>query len=328
MIRGLRAWVDPFIVALIATMVAGLLIPTSEAFRDVLGVAAMVAVVLLFFVYGLRLQTTEVLDGLRNVRLQGGILGSTFVFFPLFGLLVAWATAPLVGSVLATGLLFLTLLPSTVQSSVACVSIARGNIAGAICAATVSNVLGMVLTPLLVLVVMGGQIGDAGFGGVRNVLLRLLLPFVVGQLLQRWFGAWVRKRRWLTLSVDRGAILIVVFSAVASATAAGTWTQVRPSMLGWLLVISALMLAVALVATWNAARMLGLGIGDRIAFQLCGSQKSMVTGLPIAAVLFTPELAAQVTVPVLVFHQLQLITCAVLARRLARIPREPESVPA
>ena len=142
MLRFLRTWIDPFVVALLATLALGLLVPFPKAVLDVVSGAGDVAVTVLFLVYGMRLSTTEVVAGLRNVRLQGAILAATYLLFPAIGLLVHAVATPWLGTALAAGLLYLTLLPSTVQSSVAFTSIARGNVAGAICAATVSNVAG------------------------------------------------------------------------------------------------------------------------------------------------------------------------------------------
>ncbi|WP_454041125.1 bile acid:sodium symporter family protein [Cellulosimicrobium sp. Marseille-Q8652] len=326
----LSRWVDPFVVTLLVVLVLGLVVPVGEDAQRVVDVVADVAVTVLFLVYGMRLSTREVWAGLRNWRLQGGILASTYVVFPLLGLVVAWAVAPVIGDGLAVGVLFLALLPSTVQSSVAFTSVARGNVAGAICGATVSNVLGMVVTPLLVLWLLSdasgasaGASGGAddgaldGLGGLRTVLLQLLVPFVVGQLLQPWVGDWVRARRWLTLAVDRGTILVVVFGAVAAASSAGVWSSVSGWAIVALLGVSALLLAAMLAITWWGGAALRLPRADRVALLMCGSKKSLATGLPMASVLFPVAVAGVVAVPVIVFHQLQLVVCAVLARRLA-----------
>jgi sodium/bile acid cotransporter 7 len=166
--------------------------------------------------------------------------------------------------------------------------------------------------------VAGGADGPTGgLGGLRTVLLQLLLPFVVGQLLQPWVGDWVRARRWLTLGVDRGTILVVVFGAVAAASSAGVWASVSGWSIVALLVVSALVLAAMLALTWWGGAALRLSTEDRIALLMCGSKKALATGLPMASVLFPVAVAGVVAVPVIVFHQLQLVVCAVLARRLA-----------
>lgn len=317
MLERVKSWADPLIVGILVALVVGLFVPLPGAVLTGVDRAGDVAIFALFLVYGLRLSTREVLSGLRNWKLQGGIFAATFVLFPVLGLVIQWAAEPLLGAALAAGMLYLTLLPSTVQSSVAFVSVARGNVAGAICAATLSNVAGMFLTPLLVLWLMGAS-GSQGLGGVQAVLLQLLLPFVIGQLLQPFFGDWVRAHRPLTKVLDQGTVILLVFSAVASATADGVWSQVSWGMLVALLIISGLLLTVMLLVTWFSGAAMRLPRGDRIAMLMCGSKKSLATGLPMALVIFPAAAAATIAVPVIIFHQLQLVVCAALARRLAR----------
>lgn len=315
--KGVRRWIDPFVVLLLATLLAGLLVPVPEAARAPVDAVARAGIMALFFTYGLRLPTREVLDGLRNVRLQGAMLAMTFVLFPLIGLGLSWATTPLIGPAMAAGVLFLSVLPSTVQGSVALTSIARGNIPAAITAATTSNVVGMVATPLLVLALMGTS-ASAGLGGLRSVLVQLLLPFVVGQLLSRWAGAWIEKRKVLTMVVERAAIIVMLFNAVSAATAQGVWTEVHWSMLITVGVLSLALLAGVSGLLWFAGPRLGLALPERIVLLLGGSQKSLATGLPMGAVLFAPATLATLVVPLIIYHQMQLILGAVLARQLGR----------
>lgn len=321
---ALKRWLDPFILMLLAALAAGLLLPVPDGVLAVIRTAAQVAITVLFFTYGLRLPTREVLAGLRHVRLQGVILVMTFVIFPMIGLLASWALRPVLGEALATAVLFTCLLPTTIQGAVALTSVARGNVSAAICATTISNVLGMLITPLLVLVLMGA-VALPGFGGIRSVLLQLLLPFVIGQLLSRWAGEWIRSAKRLTLVIDRGAITLMLFSAVAYATAQGVWSQVDWQHLVVLLVASAVILTAVSTMLWLLGPRLGLARADRIVLLFCGSHKSLATGLPIAAVLFPPAAVATMAVPLIMYHQLQLVAGAVLARRAAPPPEPARS---
>ncbi len=307
---------DPLVAMIVAVFALGLLAPASGAFATGLDHATTVAVVLLFFLYGARMSTGEVWDGLRNWRLQGGMLAATYLLFPVLGLAVQLLPTSVLPAELQTGLLYLSLLPSTIQSSVVFTSIARGNVAGAICGATVSNVLGIVLTPLLVGIVMSRAGGPVG-GSAAGTLLQLLLPFVVGQLVQPKIGGWVRSHKPVTLITDRGTILLVAYGSVSEAQRSGAWSGLTAGVLIVLVLVCAVLLAAMLVATWTGGRWLGLRRPDRIALLMCGSKKSLATGLPMATVLFGPVAAAGVALPVIIFHQLQLATCAVLARRLA-----------
>nr|WP_171783092.1 bile acid:sodium symporter family protein [Isoptericola halotolerans] len=319
--RRLRGWVDPFVLAILAMLLVGVLVPIPDGVQAVLGTASSLAVSLLFLLYGARLPTREVGRSLRDWRLQGGLLAATFVVYPLLGVVVAFLATPLVGPGIAAGLLCLSLLPSTVNSSIAFTSVARGDVAGAISGATVSNVVGLVLTPLLVLGLMSGSAGigldGAGVGGVQTVLLRLLLPFAVGQLLQPWVGERVRRTRWLTQLVDRGTILLIVLTAVSGATAQGVWSGLGVWSVVALVGACAVLLAAVLAVTWWGGRALGLDRERRITLLLCGSMKSLATGLPIVAALLPAATIGLVAVPIVIYHQLQLVVCSIIARRSA-----------
>ncbi|MDM7830652.1 bile acid:sodium symporter family protein [Cellulomonas edaphi] len=315
--RGLvataRGWVDPLVVAILAVLALGLVLPATGTAADVLETVRTVAIVLLFFGYGARMPTREVWDGLRSWRLQGSMLAATYVVFPLLGLAAQLLPETVLGPELASGVLYLSVLPSTVQSSVVFTSIARGNVAGAITGATISNVAGVVVTPLLVALLLGA--GASTSGSLGGILLQLLVPFVAGQLLQPWIGGWVRAHGSLTRATDRATILLVAYTAVSEAQTSGAWAGVTLRVLLLLLAVCAAMLAAMLSLTWLTGR--GMPLADRIALLMVGSKKSLATGLPMAAVLFAPATAASIALPVIAFHQLQLATCAVIARRLA-----------
>lgn len=314
-----RAWVDPLVVMIVAVLVVGLLWPARGGFAEVLEVVRTGAIVVLFFLYGARMPTHEVLRGLRNWRLQGSMLAATYVVFPVLGLAAQLVPDAFLAPELQTGLLYLSLLPSTVQASIVFTSLARGNVAGAITGATISNVVGVLLTPLLVTLLLGATTGGLDAGSVRGVVLQILLPFVAGQLVERWLGPWLRARPLLTRVCDRLVILLVAYTSVSEAQATGAWDHVTLAALGALVVVCSVLLAAMLALTWWSGARIGLDRGDRIALLMCGSKKSLATGLPMAAVLFSPVVAASVALPVIVFHQIQLATCAVVARRLGAV---------
>ncbi|MDO5035192.1 MAG: bile acid:sodium symporter family protein [Actinomycetaceae bacterium] len=316
-------YIDPFVVSIILILVIGILVPIPNEWIEALTYAGTVAVMILFLVYGMRLPTSEIVDGLKNIKLQLSVLLSTFVVFPLLGVITMPLMKPMLGTTFALGLLYLTLLPSTVQSSVSFTSIAGGNVAAAVTSATISNTLGMVFTPLLVMLIMGASTG-VGWGSIVDVLTKLLIPFIIGQFLQPKLGDRVRANKWLTKSVDRGTILIVVASSVAGATARGLWDTLTWGDAAGLVVASGVLLAVMMFGTWKAGHLLKMNRRDNIALLMCGSKKSLATGLPMAAIIFPPHIVAAVTVPVIVFHQLQLMVAAIIARRLSLTTSDSE----
>ncbi|MFR0356104.1 bile acid:sodium symporter family protein [Streptomyces sediminimaris] len=311
--------IDPYILLLLGTVGLAALLPARGTGADVASGASTAAIAFLFFLYGARLSTREALDGLRHWRLHVTVLASTFVIFPLLGLAARGLVPVLLNQPLYQGLLFLTLVPSTIQSSIAFTSIARGNVPAAICAGSFSSLVGIVVTPLLAAAVLGSSAGGFSADSLVQIVLQLLVPFVAGQVLRRWIGGFVARHRKVLGLVDRGSILLVVYAAFSEGMVRGIWHQVGAARLGGLLVVEAALLAVMLALTWYGAKALRFGREDRIAIQFAGSKKSLASGLPMASVLFGAH-ASLAVLPLMLFHQMQLMVCAVIAKRRARDP--------
>ncbi|MDK1472099.1 bile acid:sodium symporter family protein [Streptomyces sp. 549] len=314
--RRLTRFVDPFLVLLVATVALAALLPASGPAAEAVSVSSKIAIGLLFFLYGARLSTRETVDGLRHWRLHLTVVACTFLVFPLLGLAARGLVPHVLTEELWHGLLFLCIVPSTVQSSIAFTSMARGNVPAAICAGTYSSLLGIVLTPLL-----AGLFIASGAGFSAESLLgigsQLLLPFLAGQLLRRWIGAFVTRHRAALSLVDRGAILLVVYTAFSQGMTEGVWERISPWRLAGLFGAEAVLLTVMLLLTAYGSRALRFDRADRVTVLFAGSKKSLAAGLPMAAVLFGAQ-ASLAVLPLMLFHQMQLMVCAVIARRLGR----------
>ncbi|MGC3954154.1 MAG: bile acid:sodium symporter family protein [Propionicimonas sp.] len=311
--------IDRFLLAIIAAAVVGTLWPVTGVGIDIMDGVTTAAIALLFFLYGARLSPAETLAGLKHWRLHLTILGFTYLLFPLLGLGIAALVGGWLSPALVTGLVYLTLVPSTVQSSIAFTSIARGNVAGAVVSASASNILGVFLTPALCWLLLSGRVAFTT-GAIVDILLQLLLPFVLGQLSRRWTAGFVTSHPQLKL-VDRGSIVLVVYAAFAAGQREGMWTQVSIAEIAILIAICLVLLALVLGVTWWTARRLGFDTKDTIAIQFCGTKKSLASGLPMAAVLFAGAPIGLLMLPLMVFHQAQLMACASLANRYARRPQ-------
>ncbi|WP_294248264.1 bile acid:sodium symporter family protein [uncultured Sphingomonas sp.] len=313
MIQRLFSVFEPFILSLLATVAIATILPARGAFATFAGYLADAGIVLLFFLHGAKLSRDAIWTGLRNWPLHLAVLASTFLLFPLLGL--GMIRLPGIDPPLAMGILFLTLLPSTVQSSIAFTAIARGNVAAAICSASFSNLLGILVTPALVALLMKVE-GGAGvsLASIEGILLQLLAPFVAGHLLRPWIGGFVGRHKSLLTLVDRGSILLVVYTAFGAAVVEGLWTRVSPGDLGRLFLLCLLLLGLILAATYLIARVMRLSPEDAIVLQFCGSKKSLASGVPMAGVLFPAAQVGVILLPVMLFHQIQLIACAMLAR--------------
>jgi sodium/bile acid cotransporter 7 len=315
----LRTFFDPYVLALLGAVGLATVLPCRGHAATVLGGVADGGIALLFFLYGGRLARSVVVRGMTSWRLQLLVLLSTFGLFPMLGLGLRFALGRWLPGPLGLGVVFLAVLPSTVQSSIAFTSIARGNVPAALCAATLSNVIGVFLTPVLVALLLGhAQGAPRSFGAIGNIVFFLLVPFVVGHLLRPKIGAWLERNHGWLHYVDRGSILLVVYVAFSAGVVSGIWHRLPPiSLLVLGLVSAALLGSVAVTLTWTARR-LGFCTEDEIAIVFCGSKKSLASGLPMGKLLFAGPALGVVVLPLMLFHQLQLMVCAVLARRYAR----------
>ncbi|WP_329261166.1 bile acid:sodium symporter [Streptomyces sp. NBC_01478] len=334
--------IDPYILLLLGTVGLAALLPARGTGADIASGASTAAIAFLFFLYGARLSTREALDGLKHWRLHTTVLACTFVVFPLLGLAARGLVPVLLTHPLYQGLLFLTLVPSTVQSSIAFTSIARGNVPAAICAGSFSSLAGIVITPLLAAALLGGDAGGFSADSVVKIVLQLLVPFLAGQVLRRCgieggrakrveqggggrrVGGFITRHKKVLGYVDRASILLVVYTAFSEGMVQGIWHQVSAARLGALLAVEAVILAVMLTLTWYGGKALRFDREDRIAIQFAGSKKSLASGLPMASVLFGAH-ASLAVLPLMLFHQMQLMVCAVIAKRRARDP-QPEVI--
>jgi sodium/bile acid cotransporter 7 len=315
-----RLRLDPLIVGILVAAVVASFVPATGDVLDVLKQAAVIAIGLLFFLYGARLSTAETMHGLTRWKLHLVTLSTTFAAFPLAGLALQTLDGNLLTPSLASGVLLLCLVPSTVQSCIVYTRIAGGNVAGAVVSASMSNLLGVFLTPLLVALLMSAD-ATVDAASVVRIVLQLFAPFVLGQLLRPLIGTFVARHDSRLKVFDRASIVLVVFVAFSEASEAHIWSSLSIwSVLG-VAVVCAVLLAAAMGWCVVVGRTLRLPRADRVALLFCGSNKSLASGLPIASVLFAPDEVALIVLPLMLYHQMQIITGAVIARRLA--PPDP-----
>ncbi|WP_097304081.1 bile acid:sodium symporter family protein [Pseudomonas chlororaphis] len=316
---------DNFTLTLIGVVLLASFLPASGQVALGFGWLTNAAIALLFFLHGAKLSREAIIAGAGHWRLHLLIFSLTFVLFPILGLALKPLLSPLIGNELYLGMLYLCALPATVQSAIAFTSLARGNVPAAICSAAASSLFGIFLTPLLVTLLLNVH-GDAGstVDAIVKISVQLLLPFIAGQIARRWIGAWVgRNKNWLKF-VDQGSILLVVYGAFSEAVNEGIWHQIPLWNLAGLVLACSVLLALALLASSLLSKLFGFNQEDRITILFCGSKKSLATGVPMAQVLFAGSTMGVLILPLMLFHQIQLMVCAVLAQRYAK---RPESIP-
>ncbi|MCH7627624.1 bile acid:sodium symporter family protein [Novosphingobium percolationis] len=306
--------IDPFLLIIFATVAVASVLPATGVAATAVDIVTTGAIALLFFLHGVRLKRETLVTAATDWKIHLVIMACTFVMFPLLGVGLHRAMPGALPPALWTGMLYLCALPSTVQSSIAFTSIARGNVAIAVCAAAFSNLAGVLITPFLASALLGTQ-GGVSASQLGKIASELLLPFVAGHLLRPLLGAWAERNRKLLTFTDRGTIVLAVYASFAAAVVEGLWHKVAPLQLALLLGLCLLLLVAVLGLTTLIARALGYGTAEEIAIVFVGSKKSLASGAPMAKIIFPAAVAGAAILPVMIFHQVQLMACAALARR-------------
>jgi sodium/bile acid cotransporter 7 len=318
----LRLLFDRFTLTLIAVVAAATLLPAHGDGAVFFKHLTSAAIALLFFMHGAKLSRQAIVAGATHWRLHIVVFCWTFVIFPLIGWALRPVLVPLLGMPLYIGVLYLCVLPGTVQSAIAFTSIARGNIPAAVCAASASSLLGIFITPMLLQWLLEANTSVLGSGSllqaIGNISVEILLPFVLGHLMRPLLGRWMDSHRRLVRNVDQSSILLVVYTAFSESVIGGLWLQVDTVSLLWLFAVCAILLAFILSLNMWSTRKMGFKREDEITIVFCGSKKSLATGVPMAGVLFSAGAIGPVLLPLMLFHQIQLMVCAVLAQHYLR----------
>lgn len=313
---------DWFLIGMISMVVLATLFPAIGSSKGPLHADKLVdlGIFIVFFLHGMGLSTDSLKAGMSRWRLHLVVQGFTFIIFPLLWLPLNAVFGRWVPSDLMLGFYYLCVLPSTISSSVALTAAARGNVPAAIFNATLSSLLGIVLTPLLVNLMV--QTSGAGFDlghAMLNIASLLLLPFVVGQALRPLLGRWFARYRKYTSLLDRCVILLLVYASFCDSVQSGLWTRYGAGTILMTLLGAALILSIVLNLTTLLARWMGFDREDTITAIFCGSKKTLASGVPMARLLFgTHPALGLIVLPIMFYHQLQLLVCAVLAERYAR----------
>ncbi len=308
-----------YMVCIVSAAVLGLLIPGPGSNGGILHLSTLtyVGIMVVFFLHGANLAPDNLKAGLTHWRLHLFVQLATFALFPLIGIGILMTGKGLLPNDMLLGFFYLCTLPSTISSSVAMTALARGNLSGAIFNATLSGLIGMVMTPVLMSLVMSHSGHPISLSSaVTGVMVQLLLPFAAGQMLRRPLLTLLACNKKLISYLDRGVIVLIVHASFCDSQQAGVWSSYPIYSLGALIVLTGMLLAVVLCVTTWSSRRLGFHTEDEITAVFCGSKKSLANGMPMAQAMFAGHAGMGIFVlPMIVYHQLQLLVCSVLAER-------------
>ncbi|QQG26613.1 bile acid:sodium symporter [Pectobacterium carotovorum] len=314
-----RLRIDKFLLVLILVVVTASILPAEGSVKVFFEHLTTAAIALLFFMHGAKLSREAITTGMGHWRLHLVVFASTFILFPLLGMGMSMLSPVVLTPTLYLGFLYLCALPATVQSAIAYTSMAGGNVAAAICSASASSILGVFLSPILVGLLMHTQGGETDtLHAIGSIIMQLMVPFVIGHLSRPLIAKWVERHRKLINITDRSSILLVVYVAFSEAVVQGIWGQINVWSLLAVVGCSIVLLAMVLVVNTLVARKMGFNTADEITIVFCGSKKSLANGIPMANVLFPAAAVGAMVLPLMIFHQIQLMVCAALAQRYAR----------
>jgi len=311
---------DRFTLLLVAMVLLASFLPVSGSAAHAFNVITTIAIAILFFFHGAKLSREAIVQGIMHWKFHVLVFAFTFAVFPILGLLAKPVLLPMLGQELYWGFLFMCFLPSTVQSSIAFTSVAKGNVASAVCSASFSNIIGMFITPVLVSVFILGK-SEHGFDPTSSIIqitLLLLLPFVLGQLFRPLVYPHMMKVPRLVKSFDQGSILMVVYGAFSSAVVAGLWNEVSWQTLLLLVLACSVFLTVIMLLAYYLPKLFGFNRKDQIAIFFCSSKKTLASGVPMAQILFIGQPLGMIVLPIMIFHQIQLMVCGIIANRWSK----------
>jgi sodium/bile acid cotransporter 7 len=314
--------IDPFVIAIALSIVVAYFFPQLGAADSVIPIdlISSLGISFIFFFYGLKLSTEAIRSGLKNWKLHVVVQGTTFLIFPL--LVIAFY--PLVkdtsNEVLWLSMLFLAALPSTVSSSVVMVSLAKGNIPAAIFNASISGIIGILITPLWLTSFIQEVNITSDFTHIYFQLgTEILLPLIIGLLLRKYWGEFARKNsRGLSL-FDKSIILLIIYKSFVHSFEERIFEAIS---IADLLLMTSLVVVLFLVVygiTGLISKRLKFNLEDQITAQFCGSKKSLVHGTVFSKALFgQSSMLGLILLPLMLFHAFQILIISVLATRMGK----------
>lgn len=313
---------DWFLIGMGVAVLLAWLFPDPGAKGGVLHPELLVkaGVALVFFLHGLTLSFSALKAGTLRWPLHLVVQGTTFLVFPLVGMVIMWLGKGVLLPHLAQGFFYLCALPSTVSSSVAMTAAARGNVPAAVFNATLSSLLGIFLTPLWISLVFKSDHHALPFASViLDLVIWLLVPLLLGQLCRPFLQAWATRHKKLIHKVDRLTILMLVYTSFCESVKSGVWTEHGIFPVGITLLGTTMLFALMLMVTTFICHLLKFNQQDKVTVVFCGSKKSLAAGIPMAHLIFGAHPALSlILLPIMIYHPLQLIIASMLASRWAR----------
>lgn len=317
MLKKLR--IDTFVIAIIISIVLAYIFPQLGASDSPVPMALIssLGISFIFFFYGLSLSSEAIKSGLKNWKLHVSVQASTFVLFPLLIVPFYPLAKDTSYELLWLAFLFMAALPSTVSSSVVMVAMAKGNLPAAIFNASISGIIGIVITPLWMMPFIKQTDVAFDFSAIYLQLIsEIVIPLILGLLLRRFLGVWARKHKPTLNKFDKLIILLIIYKSFVQSFEDNIFNSVglveMLSIVGLVLII---FVAVYRLTGW-IGKLLKFNHADQITNQFCGTKKSLVHGTVFSEALFgQTSVVGIILLPLMFYHALQILIISAIATK-------------
>ncbi|MCO5240380.1 MAG: bile acid:sodium symporter [Chitinophagaceae bacterium] len=313
--------IDRFLLALCLAVVLAWFFPYmgSAQSRIPLDAICSIGIALIFFFYGVKLSPEKIKSGLKNWKLHIVIQAATFIICPLLVLIFYPFIQNEQQEMMWLSVFFLASLPSTVSSSVVMVSLAKGNLPAAIFNASISGLIGIVLTPLWMGLFLKQQTEIDFLQVYSGLMVEIILPVIAGLGVQRFLGNYAQRYSKQLTIFDRSVIVLIMYKSFARSFSEGIFSGIQWSDLGLMGVITIILFFGLYAIIYLLSRLLAFNREDRITALFCGSKKSLVHGTVFSKVLFSnASFAGFMLLPLMLFHAFQIFVISYIAGRFAQ----------
>lgn len=318
--------IDSFVIAIIISIILAYFFPQLGASNSSVPIdlISSLGISLIFLFYGLSLSTEAIKSGLKNWKLHISVQASTFILFPLLILPFFPLVKDTSYELLWLAFLFMAALPSTVSSSVVMVAMAKGNLTGAIFNASISGIIGIILTPLWLMPFIKQTDVPFDFSSIYIQLIsEIVIPLVMGLVLRKFLGAWAQKNKVTLNKFDKLIILLIIYKSFVHSFEDQIFSSV--SILEMLIMLGLVLILFFIIyaTTGWIGKLLKFNHADQITNQFCGTKKSLVHGTVFSETLFgQTNIVGIMLLPLMMYHALQILIISVIAAKKGKQHKE------
>uniref|UniRef100_A0A8C6DLA8 Sodium/bile acid cotransporter n=1 Tax=Moschus moschiferus TaxID=68415 RepID=A0A8C6DLA8_MOSMO len=274
-----------------------------------------IAVATIFFNSGLSLNTEELTSALVHIKLHLFIQIFTLAFFPAaVWLFLQLLSITPINEWLLKGLQTVGCMPPPVSSAVILTKAVGGNEAAAIFNSAFGSFLGIVVTPLLLLLFLGSSSSVPFTSIFSQLFMTVVVPLIIGQIVRRYIKDWLERKQPPFGAVSSSVLLMIIYTTFCDTFSNPSIDLDKFSLLLVLFIICSIQLSFMLLTfIFSTRNNSGFTPADTVAVMFCSTHKSLTLGIPMLKIVFAGhEYLSLISVPLLIYHPVQILLGSVL----------------